>query len=66
MLLIPVQGKGSGLLERLRGMPVDSREEGRLSSDFLLPEGGTLALFLDLDRSPRKYDKVFFLGGNKA
>lgn len=47
-------------------MPVDSREEGRLSSDFLLPEGGTLALFLDLDRSPKKYDKVFFLGGNKA
>lgn len=47
-------------------MPVDSREEGRLSSDYLLPEEGTLALFLDLDRFPRKYDKVFFLGESKA
>lgn len=47
-------------------MPVDSRVEGRLSSDYLLPEESTLALFLDLDCSPRKYDKVFLPGGSKT
>lgn len=34
MLLNPGQGKGSGFLLRLRGMPVDSRKEGRLSSIY--------------------------------
>lgn len=66
MLLIPGQGKGSGFLERLRGLPVDSREEGRLSSGYLLPEESTWALFLDLDCFPGKYDTVFLPGGSKT